>query len=420
MSLAENLDIVVIGAGPAGLGAAQALGGSGLKVLVVEEGRSARERDRFSPTDVPCGIGGAGLFSDGKFSFFPSATNLWSLGNVESLKRAYAAGSGFLVKHGLKVPPFPNSEISSPDIVNFWTLKQYPSSYLSFDQRLELIEDMVASTAISILDNIRVIKVTGDSSGLFIISIQDQRSSEISELTSRALIISSGRFGSLGPVSGFYPTVFRRLEVGVRIQQPAQDAFFSTLPGLDPKLRLLGASGSPEWRTFCACRDGEIVKTLSSGYWSLSGRADGPRTGKSNIGFNVRITSPAIANKALPSILHRLRQSDSLFNVPFHDFISGSLSETNRILRCFGPELSRYLQEGLSRLVRTYPQAVSDAILAGPTIEGIGYYPKLDQNLKIPDINCWVTGDATGLFRGIVAAMISGYYVGLAAASKLK
>jgi len=58
----------------------------------------------------------------------------------------------------------------------------------------------------------------------------------------------------------------------------------------------------------------------------------------------------------------------------------------------------------------------------GPTIEGIGWYPKVDNTLNYnpsetgstngPKSNVWVCGDATGLFRGIVPAMISGFYVG--------
>ena len=79
-------DVVVVGAGPAGLSVAHGLRGSGLKVLLVEEGRACIERDRDSQTDVPSGVGGAGLFSDGKFSFYPSATRLWTLPRPEHSK----------------------------------------------------------------------------------------------------------------------------------------------------------------------------------------------------------------------------------------------------------------------------------------------------------------------------------------------
>ena len=53
------------------------------------------------------------------------------------------------------------------------------------------------------------------------------------------------------------------------------------------------------------------------------------------------------------------------------------------------------------------------ARVKGPCIEGVAYYPKLDENLRLTNKKpMWVSGDATGIFRGIVAAMISGFYVG--------
>lgn len=42
-------------------------------------------RDRYNPEESACGVGGAGLFSDGKFSFFPSSTDLWKLPKKELL-----------------------------------------------------------------------------------------------------------------------------------------------------------------------------------------------------------------------------------------------------------------------------------------------------------------------------------------------
>jgi hypothetical protein len=44
----------------------------------------------------------------------------------------------------------------------------------------------------------------------------------------------------------------------------------------------------------------------------------------------------------------------------------------------------------------------SSARLKGPTIEGIGWYPELNSQLKIEGMNCWVAGDAAGYFRGFV------------------
>jgi hypothetical protein len=58
-----SVDVAIIGAGPAGLFAAQELVGSGLNVLLVDRGKKPGLR-----SDICFGVGGAGAFSDGKLN----------------------------------------------------------------------------------------------------------------------------------------------------------------------------------------------------------------------------------------------------------------------------------------------------------------------------------------------------------------
>jgi hypothetical protein len=83
-------DVVIIGAGPAGLAAAAACRARDLSYRIVEAGATVLERDHAEHAALPRGVGGAGLFSDGKFSFYPSATRLWQLQPQAHLKLAYA------------------------------------------------------------------------------------------------------------------------------------------------------------------------------------------------------------------------------------------------------------------------------------------------------------------------------------------
>ena len=63
-------NVVIVGAGPAGLFAAHELSKQGgFKVFVIDKGKSVLSRTR---SEVMCGVGGAGLFSDGKLNFTPS------------------------------------------------------------------------------------------------------------------------------------------------------------------------------------------------------------------------------------------------------------------------------------------------------------------------------------------------------------
>lgn len=406
-------DVIIVGAGPAGLSAARALRDSRLKTLVLEHGKTYTERDRHSPYDISSGIGGAGLYSDGKFSFYPSATNLWKLHDRAAIEKAYYVMSEYLYRQGMQVPPFPatNNEQILPG--DRWAIKKYPSLYLSFENRLRLITEMTNALSSQVVTRTTVTDIRRTTA--FTVQVKNQLSQQLSTYFGKALIIANGRFGAL-QISNLYPTIFRRIEVGVRIQQPSSDAFFENLPGTDPKLILSATNSSAEWRTFCACRGGEIVTTNTSGYWSVSGRADQPHTGFSNIGFNVRLTDASVVKSQMPQLLSQLQKQEAIFNGSVTNFLNRNSDEYAIIRQLFGGHLALLLHEGLTRLSTEYPAVTSSAILVGPTIEGIGHYPAINRELNLAGMPCWVSGDATGVFRGIVAAMVSGYYSGHKAA----
>ena len=75
-----DYDVIIVGGGPAGLFAAYYLGEhSDLDVLLIDKGKRPLKRDcplsgdqeciKCRPCNILCGVGGAGLFSDGKLNF---------------------------------------------------------------------------------------------------------------------------------------------------------------------------------------------------------------------------------------------------------------------------------------------------------------------------------------------------------------
>jgi 2-polyprenyl-6-methoxyphenol hydroxylase-like FAD-dependent oxidoreductase len=68
---------VIIGAGPSGLCCAYTLQQLNIPFKLLEMGKCLTSRDRNDSFDSANGAGGAGLFSDGKFSFYPAGTALW-------------------------------------------------------------------------------------------------------------------------------------------------------------------------------------------------------------------------------------------------------------------------------------------------------------------------------------------------------
>ena len=75
----KKYDVIIVGAGPAGIFAALELVEKNAKILIVEKGRDISKRHCYSaanqtacincnPCDIVCGWGGAGAFSDGKLT----------------------------------------------------------------------------------------------------------------------------------------------------------------------------------------------------------------------------------------------------------------------------------------------------------------------------------------------------------------
>ncbi|PHM72691.1 FAD-dependent monooxygenase [Xenorhabdus kozodoii] len=418
--MVEYYDVAIIGSGPAGLAAAQCLNGSGLRSILIDQGRAINERDKDTEAELTQGHGGAGLYSDGKFSFFPSASHLWNLPQQEALHAAYDWTCNLLTSYGLSTPPFPDNPEAYTVGSGEWVLKEYPSDYLSLQARLELIAQLINSTESDILTDTRVshYRYLPECDYFEFILIDDKN--QLKTLHVKRIIVASGRFGPL-EIPDMLRHSFRRLEVGFRIEQPHDLSFFGNMPQLDPKLKFQSESGEVEWRTFCACRGGETVLTQTLGLWTVSGHSDGPYSGRSNVGFNTRVLDEKIAKDSLPAMLNELSKPESYFRVKLQDVLNTDSESAIKLKNTYGEKLMKLMLDGVKSLMKKFPILDHpETRLIGPTLEGIGWYPEINGELRMPDLPVWVAGDACGLFRGIVAAFISGHYVASSVLSDLQ
>jgi uncharacterized protein len=410
-------DVAVVGAGPGGLAAALAGRGLGASVVILEQGKPLAERERDDQTDLVCGVGGAGLCSDGKFSFFPAATALWLVQPAPLLRAGYEWLKEILRPAGLKVPDFPRNATGAGATVPAGGLrrKDYPSFYLPVAERNSIVRMLAAELASCIRPGVRVTSIeqrAGDCAVL--------RGSGGSVLTrARRVVLAPGRLGPLGlrrslPAGDM---VFRRVELGVRVEQPAERFVLSGDRCLDPKF-MIGTSAGWSCRTFCCCRQGMVVAANFSGLTSVSGRADCPPSGRSNIGFLVRFTDLRTGMAAWRESLCHQPLSEPVVE-DLNDVIdpAGHIRPESHIARILGFPVARRLAEGLGQLSTSIGMQILDAQLHAPAIEGVGWYPRIGSNLQIPRRPVFVAGDATGIFRGLTAALVSGYVAGSAAAA---
>jgi len=431
MSPRENFheaDVVVIGAGPAGLAATTICLEEGYKVCVIEEGVSSSARSRNEPKDIVSGVGGAGLYSDGKFSFLPSATMLWKLLPRKDLRKAYSCFVRRVAHYGLAAPEYPVVEDSSRGMPTTGLSrhsyeKKYTSIYMPLINRKMLVENMERECASAIRLSMTA-KSIGIAEPYISVDYETAESHKVVRrgyVRTRVLLICSGRFGGILLKSQLPANLmsFRRLEYGIRIEQPSKNFFLSSSSQVDPKLVFVDQMRGLEWRTFCCCREGEVIRSVFAGLSTLSGRADIGLTGWSNTGFNLRVKEEQLGNHLWNSIVVKLESLQH--NVAHFRRVSDFRIAHEWLVNALGRESATYLCDGLRMLYSVIGgHSLDDVILHSPTLEGIGYYPKLTTDLKLRGYPVWVAGDCTGVFRGLTAAMVSGYFVGLRAVEALR
>jgi 2-polyprenyl-6-methoxyphenol hydroxylase-like FAD-dependent oxidoreductase len=186
--LSKIYNTIIIGAGPAGLATASSLVNNGdTNFLLLERGNSLATRQRNAELDIAAGIGGAGLFSDGKFSFFPSASMLWSMLDKKVLHTSYNWLTEVLANYDISVPAF-NTKVSNINVTaNF---KSYPSYYLNLAQRYALIQALHRNYTANIHNNTEIINITKIKNNYYLETCNGN-------FATKHLVIATGRWGHI-------------------------------------------------------------------------------------------------------------------------------------------------------------------------------------------------------------------------------
>lgn len=405
-------DVAVLGAGPAGLAAATAARGLGANVVVLEQGKPLRDRSQDNRADIVSGVGGAGLYSDGKFSFFPAATAVWRLEPRPLLVDGYEWLGQTLAQAGLPVPALPAGTVTASPAAAGTARKRYPSFYLPIDERNAITRRLANDMGDCIQTSMAMTRFGQSPLGHAWLRTAG------GIVTARRVVLAPGRLGPLVIAQSLSRTelIYRRTELGVRVEQPAEEFVLSDDDSLDPKL-ITTQPGGQSWRTFCCCRNGLVVATSAGGFTSVSGRADCPPTGQSNVGVSVRYQD---ARKGLSAL--RAAQRNQPATEPAVEHFgqvfgrSGGVRDTSQVARMLGAETARHVAEALSQLASFTGKRLTNAVLYAPLLEGVGMYPRLQSDLRIPGRPIFVAGDATGIFRGLTAALLSGFVAGSTAA----
>jgi len=449
--MARKYDVIIVGAGPAGIFAALELSDAGLDVLLLDKGREtdaricpvqegAKHCTYCSPCHLVSGFGGAGAFSDGKLTLstevgghlkeligMEQAKNM--VDYVDSIYLKFGAshevyGVGEKVTElerratlaGLRLTPVKLRHLGTENCHQaLRTMQKYLSSRVD-------IKLMTAVKTIIVEDNIVKAIKTDDGQ----------------QCDCRYLILAPGREGAEWLVSEAerlkLSVTSNPIDVGVRVEVPLVIMEELTSVLYEAKLEFYSPSFNDRVRTFCMCPGGEVIIESTGGpdpVVTVNGIGYTEYKTKNNnfaILVSTTFTKPFHEPIAYGKYLARLANilSGGVLIQRFGDLMDGHRSTQSRIEHCLTkPSLKaatagdlsfvlpyRHLTgivEMLQAMDKLTPGVASPhTLLYGIEVKFYSSQLKLTPCLETEIGNMFAAGDGTGISRGLVQASASG------------
>jgi uncharacterized FAD-dependent dehydrogenase len=458
-----RFDVIIVGGGPAGLFSAYYLSeAAGLRILLLEKGKGPLKRvcpvaDRryctqCRPCNILCGIGGAGLFSDGKLNF------IHRLGKTDLTQFMSAAGAEALIdeteaifnRFGMDGPVYPTDMDLARTIRK--QAKRFGINLLLIRQK-HLGSDRLPAYIAAMTDHIRASGVTIHTSE----TARDvivEKGRVIAVDTNRRryrcdnVILAPGRVGAewVARVAKQHGIVLsqRGIEVGVRVEvhsdimQDLCDIIY------DPTFFIQTGKYDDQTRTFCTNQGGFVSLESYTDFVCVNGHAYFDRkSDNTNFAFlsKVVLTEPVTDNQAYGEAIGRLATligGGKPILQRFGDLKRGRRSTWNRIRKGYiDPTLTdvvcgdiamalpeRILTntiDGLEQLNRVVPGVSNDeTLLYAPEIKFFATQVASSRQLETQIHGMYVAGDGPGVAGNIVSAAATGLIPAKAILGKMK
>ena len=444
-------DVIIVGGGPAGLFAAYHLiEFSNLKVLLVEKGKSPLKRKcpnhnlqkcvQCDPCNILSGVGGAGLYSDGKLNFIPR------LGKTDLTQFMPMAAAQDLIDETEKIftdfkmdgKVFPTNREEAKQIrkeakrfgIELLLIKQ---KHLGSDNLPRYITDMadyIQSKGVEIKTNenvIDIIEKDGHVKGV----ITDK-----SQYNAANVILAPGRIGA-----GWMASVAQKhkinlsqrgIEVGVRVE--VHNDIMDDLCNIiyDPTFFIQTHTYDDQTRTFCTNQGGFISLENYKDFVCVNGHAySNKKSSNTNFAFlsKVVLTEPVTDNQAYGESIGKLATiigGGKPILQRFGDLKRGRRSTWNRISKGYiEPTMTNVvcgdiamalperiltnLIEGLEVLNLVLPGISNDeTLLYAPEIKFFSTQVETSNHLETAIKGMYVAGDGPGVAGNIVSAAATG------------
>lgn len=436
----KKYHVIVVGAGPAGLFACYELLQKGVKkILLVERGKRATKRNRR--TDVMCGVGGAGLFSDGKLMLTPKRgktdlTQFLSLTKAEKLiDYLEKIFSGF----GMDGKTYPPNLDKAKKLktaaqklgMNLLIIKQKHVGSDFLPQCIQKLENYLLNHGLTILSETHVKEIVVKKKK--IIGVTTDRNTTIK---ADFVLLAPGRWGS-GWLSEQLQKInlnlqFQPIEVGVRVEVPAEIIEEITQIIYDPPIFFYSKVYDDLLQTFCmnptgfvTCENYKNFVCVNGHAYRNSHSANGNFALLNRINLSEPVTNTIKYGESICELANTIGAGKPLLQ-RFKDFKHHRRSNWGRIQKNhIEPTLTDVtpgdismalphrvvvnLTEGLERLNQIIPGVASDfTLLYAPEVKFYSVRPKIDRHMETEIKNLFVAGDGAGVSGNIVGAAATG------------
>jgi hypothetical protein len=443
-------DVVIVGGGPAGLFAAHYLAGrTDLNVLLIEKGKPPQSRKcplnetrvcaQCQPCDVLCGIGGAGLFSDGKLNFIPKLgkTDLTTFLPPDQAQALIDETEAIFNAYAMTGPVFPTNAAQAKDIrkqalkqgIDLLLIRQ---KHLGSDRLPGYIGQIQADLEKKIHIHTRepVIDVIPETPG------RTRVVTEKSSYTARFVILAPGRAGAdwMAGLAGKFGLHMhqRGIEVGVRVEVHREIMADLCNVIYDPTFFIQTAKYDDETRTFCTNSGGFVTQETYRDFVCVNGHAFMERKSENtNFAFlsKVVLTDPVTDNQAYGESIGRLatligggrpllqRMGDLKRGrrSTWARIEKSGISPTLKTVVCGDiamalPErILANIMEGLEKLNSVVPGVANDeTLLYAPEIKFFATQVATSSVLETAIEGLFVAGDGPGVAGNIVSAAATG------------
>ena len=449
-----DYDVIIVGAGPAGIMAALALTRSEQpRVLMLDKGPSLDKRRCPSREQGRCmrcatcalmtGWGGAGAFSDGKLTLTTQVGGLLAEIRGEAEAQALVGEADALwVRFGADGVPYSGDldqieAVAARAALAGLRLQHYPIRHLGTERS----GDILGAMYVALLERgvevrtrtevLRILTENGEARGV------ETANGQI--LTARHVIVAPGREGAdwlrrLASDLSLSLSV-NPVDIGVRVELPAQILQPLTDLLYEPKFLYFSSAFDDRIRTFCVCPAGEVVTEWAGDVLTVNGHSyAGKKTENTNFAVLVskNFTEPFREPIAYGKYIARLANllSGGIIVQRLGDLREGRRTTEQRLERCITRPTLREATPGDLNLVLPYRYVVNilemlDALdqvapgvasrhtlLYGVEAKFYSSRLKLTRDLETEVTNLFAAGDGAGVTRGLVQASASGLIVG--------